>query len=118
MTEGLKPYAEYKESGQTWLVGIPSHWELKPGHAAFAKRKESNLGMKEKTVLSFSYGRIKVKAIDKHHGLVPESYETRNRRSAAILGHKRPFASHKTQYCCGRNSSLSGHSCQVDSCRE
>ncbi|MCC8992481.1 MAG: restriction endonuclease subunit S [Candidatus Contendobacter sp.] len=76
MIEGLKPYAEYKESGQEWLGGVPAHWELKPGHAAFAPRKESNRGMKEKTVLSLSYGRIKVKAIDKHHGLVPESYET------------------------------------------
>jgi type I restriction enzyme S subunit len=72
----LKPYVEYKESGQKWLGGIPARWELKPGHAAFSKRKESNLGMKEKTVLSLSYGRIKVKAINKQHGLVPESYET------------------------------------------
>jgi type I restriction enzyme S subunit len=76
MIEGLKPYAEYKESGQKWLGGVPAHWDLKPGHAAFAKRKESNRGMKEKTVLSLSYGRIKVKATDKQHGLVPESYET------------------------------------------
>jgi type I restriction enzyme, S subunit len=76
MIEGLKPYAEYKESGQKWLGGVPAHWELKPGHAAFAPRKESNRGMKEKTVLSLSYGRIKVKATDKQHGLVPESYET------------------------------------------
>jgi type I restriction enzyme S subunit len=76
MIEGLKPYAEYKESGQKWLGGVPAHWELKPGHAAFAPRKESNRGMKEKTVLSLSYGRIKVKATDMQHGLVPESYET------------------------------------------
>lgn len=76
MIEGLKPYAEYKESGQEWLGGIPAHWDLKPGHAAFAKRKEPNLGLKEKIVLSLSYGRIKVKATDKQHGLVPESYET------------------------------------------
>lgn len=76
MIEGLKPYAEYKESGQKWLGGIPKHWELKPGHAAFAPRKESNRGMKDKTVLSLSYGRIKVKATDKQHGLVPDSYET------------------------------------------
>jgi len=76
MIEGLKPYAEYKESGQAWLGGVPAHWDLKPGHAAFAKRKEPNLGMKERTVLSLSYGRIKVKATDKQHGLVPESYET------------------------------------------
>jgi type I restriction enzyme S subunit len=76
MIEGLKPYLEYKESGQKWLGGVPAHWDLKPGHAAFAKRNESNCGMKEKTVLSLSYGRIKVKATDKQHGLVPESYET------------------------------------------
>ena len=50
MIEGLKPYAEYKVSGQKWLGGVPAHWELKPGHAAFAKRKEPNLRMKEKTV--------------------------------------------------------------------
>ena len=42
MIEGLKPYAEYKESGQEWLGGVPAHWDLKPGHAAFAKRKEPN----------------------------------------------------------------------------
>ena len=76
MIEGLKPYAEYKDSGQEWLGGVPAHWDLKPGHAAFWKRKESNRGMKEKTVLSLNYGRIKVKATDKQHGLVPESYET------------------------------------------
>ena len=76
MIEGLKPYAEYKESGQKWLGRIPAHWDLKPGHAAYKKRKVSNLGMKEKTVLSLSYGRIKVKATDKQHGLVPESYDT------------------------------------------
>ncbi len=76
MIEGLKPYAEYKDSGQEWLGGVPAHWSLQLGHAAFAPRKESNRGMKEKTVLSLSYGRIKVKATDKQHGLVPESYET------------------------------------------
>lgn len=76
MIEGLKPYPEYKDSGQKWLGGVPAHWDLKQGHVAFAPRKESNRGMKEKTVLSLSYGRIKVKATDKQHGLVPESYET------------------------------------------
>jgi len=76
MIEGLKPYADYKESGQKWLGGVPAHWDLTPGHAAFAKRKEPNRGMREKTVLSLSYGRIKVKSTDKQHGLVPESYET------------------------------------------
>jgi len=26
MIEGLKPYAEYKESGQPWLGKVPAHW--------------------------------------------------------------------------------------------
>jgi len=26
MIEGLKPYAEYKESGQEWLGRVPAHW--------------------------------------------------------------------------------------------
>ena len=38
--------------------------------------RERNLGMKEKTVLSLSYGRIVIKPADKLHGLVPESFET------------------------------------------
>ena len=76
MIEGLKPYAEYKESGQGWLGTVPDHWHLKLGHAAFAPRDVSNKGLKEKTILSLSYGRIKVKPTDKQHGLVPESYGT------------------------------------------
>jgi type I restriction enzyme S subunit len=29
MIEGLKPYAEYKESGHRWLGNIPAHWEMR-----------------------------------------------------------------------------------------
>lgn len=76
MIADLKPYSEYKESGQEWLGDVPKHWKLSPGHAAFDKRKIPNHGLKESTVLSLSYGRIKVKPTDKQHGLVPESYET------------------------------------------
>jgi type I restriction enzyme S subunit len=76
MIDGLQPYSEYKESGQKWLGKVPAHWDLKPGHAAFVPRGIKNTGMKENTVLSLSYGRIKIKPTDKHHGLVPESYET------------------------------------------
>jgi type I restriction enzyme, S subunit len=74
--EGLKPYAEYKKSGQDWLGQVPAHWDLRPGHAAFVAQSVSNRGLKEKTVLSLSFGRIKVKPTDKQHGLMPSSYET------------------------------------------
>lgn len=29
MIEGLKPYAEYKDSGQDWLGKVPAHWDVR-----------------------------------------------------------------------------------------
>lgn len=72
----LKPYPEYKDSGVPWLGKIPAHWDVKPGFAFLSERKEKNIGMKESTVLSLSYGQIVVKPPEKLHGLVPESFET------------------------------------------
>ncbi|MBE3119023.1 MAG: restriction endonuclease subunit S, partial [Candidatus Atribacteria bacterium] len=76
MIADLKPYPEYKESGLPWLGQVPRHWEMRPAFGAFVPTHERNLGMKEKTVLSLSYGRIIVKPPEKLHGLVPESFET------------------------------------------
>ncbi len=72
----LRPYPEYKDSGVPWLGKIPAHWDVKPGMAFISQRKEKNVGMKESTVLSLSYGQIVVKPPEKLHGLVPESFET------------------------------------------
>ena len=76
MIADLKPYAEYKESGLPWLGQVPGHWDVRPTFGAFQPNHERNHGMKEKTVLSLSYGRIIIKATEKWHGLVPESFET------------------------------------------
>ena len=76
MIADLKPYADYKESGLPWLGQVPGHWETRPAFGALVPNRERNYGMKEKTVLSLSYGRIVVKPVDKLHGLVPESFET------------------------------------------
>jgi len=76
MIDGLKPYLEYKESGLSWLGQVPKHWEIRPAFGAFQPNHERNYGLKEKTVLSLSYGRIVVKPSEKLHGLVPESFET------------------------------------------
>ena len=76
MIADLKPYAEYKESGLPWLGEVPSHWTVLPAFGAFKPNKDRNIGMKEKTVLSLSYGRIVIKPAEKLHGLVPESFET------------------------------------------
>ena len=76
MIKDLKPYAEYKESGLAWLGEVPRHWTVLPAFGAFKPNKARNIGMKEKTVLSLSYGRIVIKPAEKLHGLVPESFET------------------------------------------
>jgi type I restriction enzyme, S subunit len=76
MIADLKPYGGYKESGLSWLGQVPEHWDTRPAFGAFVPIHERNRGMKEKTVLSLSYGRIVIKPVEKLHGLVPESFET------------------------------------------
>lgn len=72
----LKPYPAYKDPGVSWLGEIPEHWKLLPGRACYRAKKVHNTGLKERTVLSLSYGQIVIKPEDKLHGLVPASFET------------------------------------------
>jgi type I restriction enzyme, S subunit len=72
----LTPYAEYQPTGSPWLGDVPAHWQVRPAFGAYAPIHERNTGMREKTVLSLSYGRIIVKPAEKLRGLVPESFET------------------------------------------
>ena len=76
MLSDLEPYPEYKDTGVPWLNRVPRHWSTGPGFAAFREKQIKNIGMREKTVLSLSYGRIVVKPPEKLHGLVPDSFET------------------------------------------
>ena len=76
MATGLKPYPEMKDSGIEWLGNVPEHWQILPGRACFCEKKETNFALREKTVLSLSYGQIVVKPPEKLHGLVPSSFET------------------------------------------
>ena len=76
MINKLKPYAEYTHTGVQWLGAIPTRWRKVAGRACFSVKHQSNVGMKEKTVLSLSYGNIVVKPEDRLHGLVPRSFET------------------------------------------
>lgn len=69
-------YDSYKDSGVPWIGAIPSDWDVLPGRACLYESSEKNTGMKEDTVLSLSYGRVKVKPVAEQFGLVPESYET------------------------------------------
>ncbi len=72
----MRRYESYKDSGVEWLGEIPSHWDLTIGMNVFRENKRDNKGMKEKTVLSLSYGQIIIKPEEKLVGLVPESFET------------------------------------------
>lgn len=72
----LKPYPAYKDSGVPWLGRVPAHWHVLPARAMYEPKCVKNSGMRERTVLSLSYGRIVVRPEDRLHGLVPESFET------------------------------------------
>src|SRR5687767_7771788 len=72
----IEKYSAYKDSGVEWLGEMPEHWELKPGFTILEERNEKNIGLKEKQVLSLSYGKVVVKPEEKLTGLVPESFET------------------------------------------
>src|SRR5690348_2959848 len=76
MMEGLRSYAAYRDSGLPGIGSVPSHWGSVPGFGAYREKHIRNTAMKEKTVLSLSYGRIVVKPKDRLTGLVPESFET------------------------------------------
>ena len=75
MSLTLKPYQEYKDSGQAWLGRVPTNWNIVPAFAVFKERQQKNVGLREKQVLSLSYGRIIKKRDDALHGLVPASFE-------------------------------------------
>ncbi len=72
----FEKYSGYKDSGVDWLGEIPAGWEVQYGFTFLFESKERNDGMKSHTVLSLSYGKIRVKANRELTGLVPESFET------------------------------------------
>lgn len=69
-------YPAYKNSGEEWIGDVPKHWEVKPGFTVVEERSEKNTGLKVGTVLTLSYGSVKIKPEEKLTGLVPESFET------------------------------------------
>jgi type I restriction enzyme S subunit len=72
----FEKYPAYKDSGVEWLGEIPAGWDAQYGFTFLFESKEKNNGMKRNTVLSLSYGNIRVKADIELTGLVPESFET------------------------------------------
>lgn len=44
MTADLRPYPEYKESGQPWLGRVPAHWEIGRNGRLFEQRNQNGFG--------------------------------------------------------------------------
>lgn len=64
-----------KPSGIEWVGEIPSDWEVKPFFSLGAEVKTLNRDLKEKNLLSLSYGEIVRKDIEANFGLLPESFD-------------------------------------------
>ena len=71
-----QPYPAYKPSAVEWLGNVPAHWELLLGRACYTTEQVLNTGLIENTVLSLSFGQVKIRPEEKLHGLVPASFET------------------------------------------
>lgn len=67
-----------KDSGIAWVGFIPKHWNVLPFYSFVDNVDNKNSGMKDRNLLSLSYGRIVQKDIDRLEGLTPASYEGYN----------------------------------------
>lgn len=74
VTKGLDPNVKMKDSGVEWIGEIPEDWGMNKLKYLFKLNKKKNVGNKCNTILSLSYGKIKIKK-DLNEGLSPESYE-------------------------------------------
>ena len=71
----MERYERYKDSGVKWIGEIPEHWGMYKLKYLFKLNKNKNIGNKCNTILSLSYGKIKIKK-DLNEGLTPKSYES------------------------------------------
>ena len=67
-----------KDSGIEWIGEIPEEWEIKYFVQLFSQVKNKNIGLREKNLLSLSYGKIKQKSIETVGGLLPDNFEGYN----------------------------------------
>ena len=74
MIEGLKPYADYKDSGSKWLGDIPSKWEVRNLRTLISKRTERDRS--DLPLLSVAREKgVFVRSLtdaDENHNVIPE----------------------------------------------
>ena len=78
VTKGLDPNVEMKDSGIEWIGKIPKGWSVNVLFQLITQVKNKNVGLKEKNLLSLSYGKIKRKNIETTDGLLPASFDNYN----------------------------------------
>ncbi len=76
MIEGLKPYAEYKESKVPWIGRVPSNWRVERTKWIFRSKKELNVGRRNTNVLSLTLRGVVNNDPDSPEGMVPKDYAT------------------------------------------
>lgn len=67
-----------RDSGVEWIGEVPEGWEVNYLSQSVSEVRNRNEGLKEKNLLSLSYGKIKRKSIDSIGGLLPASFEGYN----------------------------------------
>ncbi len=70
--------AELKQSGIDWIGEMPNDWTINQLSQIVKQVKHKNLDLKEKNLLSLSYGKIKRKDINSNDGLLPASFDNYN----------------------------------------
>jgi len=63
MIFGLKPYPQYKESGQAWLATIPLHWSVLPNRAVFSEVKDRGYPGEQMLSVTITRGIVPQKAL-------------------------------------------------------
>jgi type I restriction enzyme S subunit len=71
-----QPQAVRVVPGAEWLGAAPTCWTVQPLFTVLKETNRRNTGLRERNLLSLSYGRIVRKDIDTLEGLLPESFET------------------------------------------
>lgn len=78
MTMPQTRHYEMRDSGVEWIGKMPSHWQVKYLFQLASQVKNKNNDLREKNLLSLSYGKIKRKDIETTDGLLPASFDGYN----------------------------------------
>ena len=78
MTMPQTRHYEMKDSGVEWIGKMPSNWQVKYLFQLASQVKNKNNDLREKNLLSLSYGKIKRKDIETTDGLLPASFDGYN----------------------------------------